>query len=79
VSQVADTTTSRKHPASFVVLTKTVERTATRATGGFGSYPSVRGMRSCRDSIVVGFDTEFVGADSFDAVRGWIGEDFRHW
>ena len=74
VSQVADTTTSRKHPASFVVLTKTVERTATRATGGFGSYPSVRGMRSGRDSIVVGFDTEFVGADSFDAERGWIGE-----
>lgn len=74
VSQVADTATSRKHPASFVVLTKTVERTATRATGGFGSYPSVRGMRSGRDSIVVGFDTEFVGADSFDAERGWIGE-----
>ena len=74
VSQVADTATSRKHPASFVVLTKTVERTATRAAGGFGSYPSVRGMRSGRDSIVVGFDTEFVGADSFDAERGWIGE-----
>ena len=74
VSQVADTATSRKHPASFVVLTKTVERTATRAAGGFGSYPSVRGMRSGRDSIVGGFDTEFVGADSFDAERGWIGE-----
>lgn len=74
VSQVADTATSRKHPASFAVLTKTVERTASRATGGFGSYPSVRGMRSGRDSIVVGFDTEFVGADSFDAERGWIGE-----
>lgn len=74
VRQVADTATSRKHPASFVVLTKTVERTATRATGGFGSYPSVRGMRSGRDSIVVGFDTEFVGAGSFDTERGWIGE-----
>lgn len=74
VSRVADTATSRKHPASFVVLAQTVERTATRATGGFGSYPSVRGMRSGRDSIVVGFDTEFVGADSFDAERGWIGE-----
>lgn len=74
VSQVADTATSRKHPASFVVLTKTVERTATRAAGGFGSYPSVRGMRSGKGSIVIGFDTEFVGADSFDAERGWIGE-----
>lgn len=74
VSQVADTATSRKHPASFVVLTKTVERTATRATGGFGSYPSVRGMRSGKGSIVIGFDTEFVGANSFDAERGWIGE-----
>ena len=74
VSRVADTATSRKHPASFVVLTKTVERTATRATGGFGSYPSVQGMRSGKGSVVIGFDTEFVGADSFDAERGWIGE-----
>ncbi|RAV34783.1 DNA-directed DNA polymerase [Corynebacterium heidelbergense] len=74
VGRVVDTATSRKHPASFVVLTKTVYRTATRAAGGFGSYPSVRGMRSGKNSIVVGFDTEFVGADSFDAERGWIGE-----
>ena len=74
VSQVADTATSRKHPASFVVLAKTVERTATRARGGFGSYPSVRGMRSGKGSIIGGFDTEFVGADTFDPERGWIGE-----
>lgn len=74
VSQATDSTTSRKHPASFAVMTKTVERTATRATGGFSSYPSVQGMRSGEGSIVIGFDTEFVGADTFDADRGWIGE-----
>ncbi|MCT2995278.1 DNA-directed DNA polymerase [Propionibacterium freudenreichii] len=74
VSRVADTATSRKHPARFVVLTKSVERTATRAAGGFGSYPSVEGMRSGKGSIVIGFDTEFVGDDTFDAERGWIGE-----
>lgn len=74
VSRVADTATSRKHPASFVVLTKTVERTATRATGGFGSYPSVQGMRSGKGSVVIGFDTEFASDGTFDAERGWIGE-----
>src|SRR5699024_3345155 len=41
VSQATDSTTSRKHPASFAVLAQTVERTATRATRGFSSYPSV--------------------------------------
>lgn len=74
VSRVADTSTSRKHPASFVVLTKTVERTATRAAGGFGSYPSVERMRSGKGSIVIGFDTEFVTVDTIDPDRGWIGE-----
>lgn len=74
VERVGDASTSRKYPARFFVLTKTVERTATRTTGGFGSYPSVVGMRSGKGSIVIGFDTEFVSAEVFDAERGWIGE-----
>lgn len=69
-----DTATSRKHPAQFAVLTKTIERTATRAAGGFGSYPSVERMRSGKGSIVIGFDTEFVTVDTIDPDRGWIGE-----
>ncbi|QPK80780.1 DNA-directed DNA polymerase [Schaalia sp. ZJ405] len=55
-------------------MSRSVERTATRTAGGFGSYESVVGMRSGKGSIVIGFDTEFVSADFFDSERGWVGE-----
>lgn len=75
VEFVKDSTTSLKHPAEFMVLTKTVARCDKPGNvGDFGCYTSVQGMRSGGDSIVVGFDTEFVSCDLFDGGAGWIGE-----
>lgn len=75
VRYVEDSATSRKHPAQFAVLTKIVDRVhRDTASGGFGSYPSVRAMACEAGSIVVGFDTEFVGVSGWDDERPWVGE-----
>ena len=74
VDYVEDSATSKKHPARFAVLTKTIDRAARTAAGSFGSYPSVAAMGSDEGAIVIGFDTEFVGTDEFDEQRGWVGE-----
>ena len=58
---VEDTATSKKHPASFAVLTRTIDRARRSGTGGFGTYQSVAAMGSGTGSVVIGFDTEFVG------------------
>ncbi len=76
IEYVTDSATSQKYPARFAVLTKTVDRVGgTGSTASFGAYPSVAAMGTGRDAIVVGFDTEFVGADEVDEQRGWVGED----
>ncbi|MGG7654802.1 DNA-directed DNA polymerase [Kocuria rosea] len=71
---VADSATSRKHPAEFEVLTHSIARGA-RGAAGFGQYSSVAAMSTDQDSIVIGFDTEFVTVDLMDADRVWVGED----
>lgn len=70
---VTDSATSRKHPAEFEILTRSVARGA-RGAAGFGQYPSVAAMSTDQDSIVIGFDTEFVTVDLMDADRAWVGE-----
>ncbi len=76
VSYVSDSATSQKHPARFAVLTKTVDRAdRSAAPADFGAYPSVAAMGSGGESIVVGFDTEFVNVEGFDEQRGWVGEN----
>lgn len=76
VTYINDSTTSKRYPARFAVLTKTVERIRPNSVAGtFGDYPSVQAMRSCGGAIVVGFDTEFRNIRQFDAERGWIGEN----
>lgn len=73
---VTDTATSKKHPAEFTVLTKTVARSVSGGGSGFRDYPSIQAMGAgCGDSIVIGFDTEFVHVDDHDSGRGWIGEN----
>lgn len=73
---VTDTATSKKHPAEFTVLTKTVARSVSGGGSGFRDYPSIQAMGAgCGDSIVIGFDTEFVHVDGHDSWRGWIGEN----
>lgn len=75
-SVVTDDATSRKYPAKFTVLTKTVARSVSGDGSSFRNYPSIQAMAAgCRDSIVIGFDTEFVLADEYDPQRGWIGEN----
>ena len=71
---VEDTATSKKHPASFAVLTRTIDRARRSGTGGFGTYQSVAAMGSGTGSVVIGFDTEFVGVSETDPERGWVGE-----
>ncbi|XBH22253.1 DNA-directed DNA polymerase [Jonesiaceae bacterium BS-20] len=73
-SIVTDTATSRKHPAVFEVLTRSIQRDP-RSAAGFGRYPSVVAMSTDQESIVIGFDTEFVAIDLMDADRAWVGED----
>ncbi|WKD56900.1 hypothetical protein CAPI_01630 [Corynebacterium capitovis DSM 44611] len=75
VEIVTDSATSKKYPARFAVLTKTVARSSRSTAGDFRSYPSVSAMSTGRESIVIGFDTEFVNVERFDAELGWIGED----
>src|SRR5699024_8851974 len=69
-----DTATSKQHPASFAVLTRTIDRARRSGTGGFGTYQSVAAMGSGTGSVVIGFDTEFVGVSETDPERGWVGE-----
>lgn len=73
-SVVTDSATSRRHPAEFEVLTRSIER-GPRGAAGFGQYPSVAAMSTDQESVVVGFDTEFVTVDLMDADRAWVGED----
>lgn len=76
VGVVTDAATSKKHPAEFTVLTKTVARSVSGGGSSFRDYPSIQAMGAgCGDSIVIGFDTEFVHADGHDSGRGWIGEN----
>lgn len=75
VEIVTDSATSRKHPAEFAVLTKTVERSSRNTAGNFRSYPSVAAMATGKGSVVIGFDTEFVNVERRDPELGWIGED----
>lgn len=73
---VTDAATSKKHPAEFTVLTKTVARSVSGGGSDFRDYPSIQAMGAgCGDSIVIGFDTEFVHFDGLDSERGWIGEN----
>lgn len=73
---VTDAATSKKHPAEFTVLTKTVARSVSGGGSSFRDYPSIQAMGAgCGDSIVIGFDTEFVHVDGHDSERGWIGEN----
>lgn len=73
---VTDAATSKKHPAEFTVLTKTVARSVSGGGSSFRDYPSIQAMGAgCGDSIVIGFDTEFVHVDGHDSGRGWIGEN----
>lgn len=75
VAEARDTATSRKHPAEFTVLTRTVARSVSGAESSFRDYPSIQAMgASGGPCIVVGFDTEFVGVEEEDPQRGWIGE-----
>ena len=73
-SVVTDSATSRKYPAEFEVLTRSVAR-GPRGAAGFGRYPSVAAMSTDQESVVIGFDTEFVTVDLMDHDRAWIGED----
>lgn len=74
--EVTDAATSKKHPAEFTVLTKTVARTVSGGGSSFRDYPSIQAMGAgCGDSIVIGFDTEFVHVDGHDSGRGWVGEN----
>ncbi|WP_374064891.1 hypothetical protein ABMV07_03975 [Corynebacterium belfantii] len=75
VEIVTDSATSRKHPAEFAVLTKTVDRSSRSTAGSFRSYPSVSAMSTGRESVVIGFDTEFVNIERCDPELGWVGED----
>lgn len=76
VGGASDVATSRKHPAEFTVLTKTVPRTVSGARSSFRDYPSIKAMGSGSEgSIVIGFDTEFVHVEGHDPQRGWIGEN----
>ncbi|MFV8381061.1 DNA-directed DNA polymerase [Corynebacterium hindlerae] len=75
VEVVTDPATSRKYPAQFAVLTKTVERSSRSTAGNFRSYPSVSAMASGKESVVIGFDTEFVNVVRHDPELGWVGED----
>lgn len=77
VGVATDVATSKKHPAEFTVLTKTVARTVSGGGGsGFRDYPSIQAIGAgSGDSIVIGFDTEFVHAEEHDPERGWIGEN----
>lgn len=75
VEIVTDSATSRKHPAEFAVLTRTVDRSSRSTAGSFRSYPSVAAMATGKGSIVIGFDTEFVNVERCDPELGWIGED----
>lgn len=75
VGEARDTATSRKHPAEFTVLTRTVARSVSGAGSSFRDYPSIQAMgASGAPGIVIGFDTEFVGVEEEDPQRGWIGE-----
>lgn len=70
-----DTATSRKHPAEFTVLTRTVARSVSGARSTFRDYLSIEAMGAGgAPGIVIGFDTEFVQAEEEDPQRGWIGE-----
>src|SRR5699024_6466884 len=69
-----DTATSTKHPPRFAVLTRTIDRARRRGSAGFGTYQSVAAMGSGTGSVVIGFDTEFVGVSETDPERGWVGE-----
>src|SRR5699024_4138995 len=71
---VEDTATSKKHPARFAVLTRTIDRARRSGTGGCGTYQSVAAMGSGTGSVVIGFDTEFVEVAETDPERGWVGE-----
>ncbi|MDC4232181.1 hypothetical protein M3T53_00415 [Actinomyces sp. B33] len=74
-TEARDTATSKKHPAEFTVLTRTVARSVSGAGSTFRDYPSIEAMGAGgAPGIVIGFDTEFVGADELDPQRGWIGE-----
>lgn len=74
-SEAQDTATSKKHPAEFTVLTRSVARSVSGAGSTFRDYPSIRAMGAGGASgIVIGFDTEFVSVRVDDPQRGWIGE-----
>lgn len=75
VEVITDSATSRKYPAQFAVLTKAVERSSRSTAGNFRCYPSVAAMASDKESIVIGFDTEFVNVVRHDPELGWVGED----
>ncbi|MGP2496102.1 hypothetical protein ACTUM0_08480 [Schaalia turicensis] len=75
VAEARDTATSRKHPAEFTVLTRTVARSVSGAGSSFRDYPSIQAMgASGAPGIVIGFDTEFVNVELNDPARPWIGE-----
>lgn len=76
VGVATDVATSKKHPAEFTVLTKTVARSVSGGGSSFRDYPSIQAMGAgCGGSIVIGFDTEFVHTVGYDPQRGWIGEN----
>lgn len=75
VAEARDAATSRKHPAEFTVLTRTVARSVSGAGSSFRDYPSIQAMgASGAPGIVIGFDTEFVNVELNDPARPWIGE-----
>lgn len=75
VGEIVDSATSREYPAEFDVLTKTVPRAdRSAAPADFGEYASVKAMASGGESVVIGFDTEFVSVEEFDEQRCWVGE-----
>ncbi|MST63965.1 DNA-directed DNA polymerase [Schaalia hyovaginalis] len=74
-TEALDTATSKKHPAEFTVLTRSIVRSVSGAGSAFRDYPSIQAMGAGgAPGIVIGFDTEFVGADDLDPQRGWVGE-----